>query len=355
MDHSAHLDSELLDSVAAPVFILDVKSSNEIIYRFWNKCAENLSDLPREAVLGKSALELYPGRYGRLAYEFHRKAALAGRVSTYEITLRFKSELRFFRTTLTPVLDEAGSVSMLTGTSVELTQERQQQQTQIQSEAETKALAKEMQQFLSMAAHDLRTPMRHVQAIAEILREDFQDLGDGKLELIGKLEKVGVTAMELIAEVLSYARATTITERCTSFELSELCSAIFAVLDPDERHDLSSCTGCIAGDDVALQIVLRNLLDNAVKHSGRDKVVVSIDFAVAEAGKLEFTVRDNGRGFDDPAIAFLDSGKFRRESGFGLLGVKQLLNSRGCTITAEALPGKTGSLIKFAFPGIVTS
>jgi len=53
-----------------------------------------------------------------------------------------------------------------------------------------------------MAAHDLRTPMNNVKTMADMLRHDFQDMGDGKLELINMLERVAVKSTNLINDVL---------------------------------------------------------------------------------------------------------------------------------------------------------
>ena len=344
-------DFQILDSVATPVFVLAVQPSGLIVYEAWNKEAVEQSGLPREAMIGKTAAEIYPGRQGSIPYEQHQKTARSGVCRTYEITLSLKGSLRYIRTTLTPVFSTDGRVTRLTGTSIDLTSEREHQLAVVQSEADASVLAGEMEQFLSMAAHDLRTPMRHVKLIAQMLREDFTDLGDGKLELIDRLETVGVKATDLISEVLAYARATTISERRRPFDFGELCSDIFSVLDPQEEHSLSGTSVRLEADDVALQIILRNLVDNAIKHAGRSPVEVKISVAVSELGKLDFEVLDNGVGFDNPAIAFLDSGNFRRESGFGLLGISRLVNSRGCKIAAETrLPG-TGSCVRFNYPG----
>ncbi len=345
--------SDILDNVAAPVFALKVSSSGKITYCAWNTCAERISGILREDVLGKSAIELHPGRYGRVAHQHHERAARLGETMSYEIKLPLNSEIRSVKTTLTPTLDDAGKVVELVGTSIDLTEELQQQRALIKTESESNALAKEMEHFLTMTAHDLRSPMQYVESIARTLKEDFQDLGDGKLELIEKLEKIGVEASVLISEVLSYARATNVIEKNKRFNLDELCSSIFAVLDPDGIHDLSSSKRAIFGDEVALQVVLHNLLNHAIKNAGRDRVMVAVDFEAASPEQLRFLIRDDGRALDDPAIAFLDSGEFLRESGFGLLGVKRLLNSRGCDIGAMAVPGEDGSLIHFTFPGRV--
>ncbi len=346
---------DLLDSIGNPVFVLDLRPSNWLQYIAWNQAAVDRSAIPREDVIGKTALEVYPGRLGRIAYERHAMVAKSGKADSYEIALPLKVGERTVRTTLTPLSEPDGQVRRLVGSTVDLSSEREQRQNRIQASAEITALTSEMEQFISMAAHDLRSPMLNVQNIAFMLREDFEDLGDGKLELIDLLENVGVQATSLITDVLSYARATNTQARQSVFDLEELCANIFVVLDPQSRHELTSVQAELFSDDIALQIILRNLVDNAIKHAGKESVDVRVSVREGAEEYLEFEVRDNGRGFDDPAIVFLGGGKFRAESGFGLLGIRRLINSRGGEISAEAPETGVGSIVRFTFPGKAVS
>ena len=111
----------------------------------------------------------------------------------------------------------------------------------------------------------------------------------------------------------------------------------------------------LEADDVALQIVLRNLIDNSLKHGSRKCISLFVGLDGEDGGMLGFTVRDNGCGLEDPKRAFLDSGKFTYDSGFGLLGIRRLLLSRGGNIWAEVPPHDVGTLIRFTLPGRIVS
>ncbi|WP_282604205.1 PAS domain-containing sensor histidine kinase [Pelagibius sp. Alg239-R121] len=345
---------DLLDSIGNPVFVLDLQPSRWLTYIAWNQAAVERSGFSKEQVIGKTAREIYPGRLGRAAYDRHAAVAESGMPASYEIVLPLSFDDRVVKTTLMPLRNAEGKVHRLIGSSIDLSSERQQQTARILAAAEVKALTSEMEQFVAMAAHDLRTPMLNVQEIAYMLRDGFEDHGDGKLELIELLETVSIKATTLISEVLSYARAVNAEIRQVEFDFGELCANIFTVLDPQEEHRLVSSAARLISDDVALQIILRNLIDNAVKHSGRGCVDVRICVAAAGDDCLEFTVRDNGRGFDDPSLAFLSSGTFRTESGFGLLGIKRLVNARGGKIHAEVPKDQAGTIISFTFPGKIS-
>ena len=202
-----------------------------------------------------------------------------------------------------------------------------------------------------MAAHDLRTPMNNVKTMADMLRHDFQDMGDGKLELINMLERVAVKSTNLINDVLSHAQATTAIKRLEEFELSQLCSDIMVVIDPTNQHYLNASHSRIAADKTATQIVLRNLMDNAIKHSGKSMVDLSVKVQEEREGVLSFVVNDNGHGFPDPTVAFLDGGQMQANSGFGLLGIRRLVTARGGDISAENIAGGEGSLVRFTLSG----
>ena len=195
--------------------------------------------------------------------------------------------------------------------------------------------------------------MRNVTQIARMLREGFVDHGDGKLEMIDMLEDIGAKASRLISDVLAYTRATTIDERSSKFHTGALCADIFAVLDPDGRHALSCDDALVEADEVALQIVIRNLVDNAIKHGKREPLSLFVGLEAEHDGLLEFSVRDNGQGLKNPRQVFLRGGKFTQGSGFGLLGIWRLLAARGGRIEAEDPSHGVGTLIRFSLPGRV--
>jgi PAS domain S-box-containing protein len=336
-----------LDFVATAVFVLDVDSDGQPVYSAFNAFAQSHSGLSVENVIGKTAKEVFPGRGGENAHARHLDVIRTGDPQEYEIRLEFNSKIRLIRTIINPHTDTYGNVIRLFGTSKDITQEEMGREVQ----ATVKTITNEMEDFITMAAHDLRTPMRNVHHIADMLRDDFEDLGDGKLDLIDLLEDVAIKATSLISDVLAHAQATKASEQVVTFDFAELCSELGNILDPLEIHNLKSSDGLIVGDKTAYQIVIRNLLDNAFKHGGRDKLELSISLLAHSETMMEVIVSDNGKGFENPGIAFLESGKMRTDSGFGLLGIRRLVQSRGGTISAEKPKAGRGSRIRFTLPG----
>ncbi len=338
----------LLDAVAAPVFVLDVEPSGRIVYSGYNRTALAIAGFALADVLGRTVEEVFAGRMGQVAYARHQQVARSAETSVYEVDLPMADRVRHMRTTMTPLLDAQGKVTRLVGTFTDITAENVINQ----ARAGAEVLSTEIEEFISLAAHDLRSPIRRVQAIAGMLRADFEDLGDGKLELIDMLEKVAVKTSELIVDVLEHARATGLQEEeRQEFDFGDLCADLSVMLDPLGEHAINHPGGSVAADRAALQIVLRNLMDNALKHSGRERVELEISLGAASPDMLEVSVTDNGKGFAKPALDLLAGGKLRPDSGFGLAGIRRLVASRGGHIEIEAADEAHGARVRATLPG----
>jgi len=348
-------EQSLLDAIACPLVVLDVSGDGDPVFSGWNKAAESVSNLSATQTLGRTVAEVFPGRVGRLTADRHNSVVISGAVQSYDATLALPSGERRVRTTLTPLCDSDGTVVRLVATAIDVTQEHRRTLSQVRRVVDVTTIANEMEQFIAMAAHDLRTPMRNVQILADGLRKDFQDLGDGKLELIDLLEDVGIKATSLISDVLAYARTTIGASEAQQFDLADLVEDVAAVIDPQEKHKINCDPVSITTDKTVLQIVVRNLMDNAIKHAARDCITVTVSVQSGPDGQIECQIMDNGKGFEDPTVAFLTGGTFRQGTGFGLLGIKRLILSRCGTITAENLETGSGTVVAFTLPGSVHS
>ncbi len=349
------MNLEALNYVPIPIVVLERSNDGAFNYLYINKAATIFSGFSQKQIEGRNPREVFPGRAGAQLAKRQEHAARQAQASNYTYPITLPRGEVWIETSLVPIRDADGSVYRLMATMQDRTTERKLQEDKLRSEIQMKSMESEIERYIAMAAHDLRTPMRHVQQIAELLREDFVDHGDGKLDLINMLEEVGVKSHTLISEVLSFARASSSDERKGLVDLAQLSADIFAVLDPRNDHALSADPGTLETDPIALQIALRNLVDNAIKHSDQSSASLHIGLHSARDGMLSFTVSDDGRGFEDPSIAFLEGGEFQHEAGFGLLGVKRLVCARGGEISAEHPESGQGARIRFTLPGKIAT
>ena len=209
--------------------------------------------------------------------------------------------------------------------------------------------------FLAMAAHDLRSPLRHIKGLLDEVRDGFQDMGDGKLELLNMIEDVGERARVFTNDVITYTWATHIEQSETSrIDLLDVATDIFNSVDPHGKHQLECPDKVVETDRLAAQISLRNLFDNAVRHGGNASMRLTLDVVdMPEIRSVRFTVTDDGKGAASPADFFVTATDYRKSSSFGLLGIKRLIEERGGEISAIELDDRPGSAITFTLPGFL--
>lgn len=342
---------ELLDDISSLIFVLKPDSNDDLTYVAFNRAALDVFKLKLTDILGFTAIHVYQGVHGQYDYDQHLKSHKSGKAISYELLLPVEGEVRSFRTHLKPTFDIHGNVVYLIGTSEDITAENELKALRLR----TKNVSKELEEFIYMAAHDLRSPMRSVHILADFLREDFSDLGDGKLDLIDKLENVSVQAISMLDEILQHAEITGTQESMETFNLSDLCNDILDMLDPNELNERCIDDTAIHADRVATQIVVRNLIDNALKHNPDSSVSLQIKTESMGAGFFAVTVKDNGQGMINPKLLFGSSDTPRSKSGFGLLAVRNLIKTRGGQIFSDAPEKGTGLSVTFTLPGTIQS
>ena len=335
-----------LDAIPTPVRIVRVDDCGIPVYSVFNEAALEADELLLKDIVGKTAKDVYPGLIGETAY----KNQLVVVNSKKPLVFEMKNGFQTFQTSLTPAMDENGSVSHIICTKIDITAEKRL----LISESSAEIRIREMEQYINMAAHDLRSPMRQVKSLTEFLIEDFEDLGDGKIDILKMMAKMSDNALSLITDVLNHAQATakrdTVTE---TFDFDILCTQIFAVLDPLSQNTLVCSPASIVADKVTVQIALTNLVDNALKHNGNKDVKLSIELEQQSTELIRYCITDDGKGFPQSTKEYFETNVLRSESGFGLAGVARMVRAHGGDIQPPSENGSCGGNISFTLPGVI--
>ena len=337
---------KLVDCVPTPIFVMDVTPCALPVYAHYNLAALEKTGRALEDIVGKTSIEVFGPEFGTAASEEQLETIASRKQRKYEYELPLKDEIRIVRTTLTPQFDAQGNVIRLIGNPIDVSIEWVAQN----AKAKLETISTEFEQFIAMAAHDLRTPMRNVLSLAELLEEGFENHGDGKLELIELLKDTSEKSMDLIADVLSYASTLNLSSTTTLYPLETMCQNLMHVLDPQGVHHIDCTPITLSGEKSVMQIVLHNLIDNALKHGNSKKMTLRCHARMLGSAEVEFTVSDNGRGFKNPGKLFLETGEFLVDSGYGLLAIRKLILARGGKITAFNDPETGGSAVIFTLP-----
>ncbi len=213
---------------------------------------------------------------------------------------------------------------------------------------------RELESFTYSASHDLRTPLRGIEGFSELLLEEHADqLDEQGREYLQRIQRATLHMSQLVNDLLAYSRLQQLTEQS---EPVDLAACVHTVAAPF-RDELEARHGQLSvemPDDLrvlanpkGLAIVLRNLIDNALKFTpASDAPRVRIE-AQAVGDRVRLNVSDQGIGFD---MKYHDRifGMFQRlhrqdqipGTGIGLALVQKAVERMGGSIQAESAPGQ---------------
>jgi PAS domain S-box-containing protein len=216
----------------------------------------------------------------------------------------------------------------------------------------------ELDKFAYIASHDLKSPLRGIDQLATWISEDLGDsIADSAKEHL-RLMRVRIHRMEnLLNGLLSYARAGRVEAHPEQVDTKVLVNDIY-----DLCHNHAPFQLRLVGDfpkvltlRVPLELVIRNLITNAIKHHDQATGVITIT-AKADGQKMVFEVADDGPGIPEDqierAFGMFQTLRPRDEvegSGIGLAIVRKTIEALGGTI---ALTPNTprGARFQFTWP-----
>ncbi len=228
--------------------------------------------------------------------------------------------------------------------------------------AQLEASNAELEAFAYSVSHDLRAPLRTIDGMCTVLREDWaNELGDEAVRLLRRIQGAVQRMGHLIDGLLQLSRVVRTQMEWHPVALSDLVEGIAEETRrryPDREVDVRVVPGLrIDGHARLLRVAFEQLLDNAFKFTGQrgSGAVVEID-AEEVGGKTRVRVRDNGVGFD-PDFARKLFGAFQRlhgveefeGHGIGLAMVERVVRMHGGAARAEGTPNE-GATIFLEFP-----
>ena len=237
-----------------------------------------------------------------------------------------------------------------------------------QTVTELKELDKVKTDFISIASHELRTPMTSVKgSLSLILSGNFASLDPDSREILTIAEKETDRLIRLINDILDLTKmeAKKLPLDKKWWDLGEIIQAavkgrggLFEVTKVTVRIQKSSEVIRALVDHVRIQQVITNLLSNAVKFSPAGSEVV-VYYGETETGAV-IKVRDSGPGIkaEDQPIVFEKfrstdprKSKIIKGTGLGLPICKALVEQHGGQIGLESEPGH-GCTFYFTVPEV---
>ncbi len=209
---------------------------------------------------------------------------------------------------------------------------------------------KELEAFAYSISHDLRAPLRSIDALGAILQDREADaMSEEGLRMLGLLRGSAQRMDNLINDLLRFARSSREPVRRTTVEVTALVHHCLDELRGDiEARQIEVTVGdlpaCQADLDLLRQ-VFTNVLGNAVKYTRKQKKPRIEIGALNGDSRPVYFVRDNGAGFDMRHATNL-FGVFQRMhradefegTGVGLAITARIIERHGGRIWAESQP-----------------
>lgn len=220
---------------------------------------------------------------------------------------------------------------------------------------------RDLEHFAAIAAHDLKSPLATIIGFVELLSENLQgQLEVDEAEYIQAIRRSSARMTLLIDRLLEYSSVGAENKPFESVSTSHIVKNVMEnlriVIENSNTHVHFSELPIVCGDVSLLSQLFQNFISNAIKFrsSNRDPEIY-ID-AKQEGEFWQFSIQDNGSGFDPKEkenifslFKRLDSVKEKSGSGIGLATARKVIEIHGGQVWAESQPG-VGSKFFFTLP-----
>ncbi|MEM7381207.1 MAG: PAS domain S-box protein [Bacteroidota bacterium] len=274
----------------------------------------------------------------------------SGEIETFTLVKRYikkDGETLLAKTSVSAFKNNKGEVTHQVAMIEDITEQRnlELQKEQLLKELETSNEG--LKEYAHMVSHDLKSPLRSLNALATWLQEDYKDVLDenGKNQLQMMQEKIeGMD--KLIDGILKYSSINRDTREQVQVDLNETVQHIREIIFiPDHvRIVIMNELPTLVADPTQMQQLFQNLISNAVVNIDKETGLVEVGSS-DEGTHWEFYVKDNGVGIPKEYHKkifeiFQSIGNEARSTGIGLSIVKKIVDLHKGKIRLESEVGE---------------
>ena len=319
----------------------------------WNPGAERIKGYRAEEILGQSFSRFFTAE-DLAAQKPVRELEIADREGHFEDEgwrLR-KDGTRFWaNVVVTPIRDGDRRLVGFVKITRDLTERRKQEEERLRL-AQAQEAIRLRDEFLSIASHELKTPLTALQLLLLNVRKLVARDDERLASKIERAQRIGDRLGMLVEALLDVSRIAR-GRLNLNVERFDLVDAVREVCE--RLRDSATSAGCelsivvdgpIPGswDRLRIEQVLMNLISNSVKYAGGSSIQVSLE---RQADQAVLEVRDQGPGIPEADLSRIFE-RFERVAsarhyggmGLGLYVARQIAEAHSGTITASNLPGK---------------
>jgi PAS domain S-box-containing protein len=329
----------------------------------WNTGAERLFGYTADEIVGQPISRLMPPDHRNDMVDILGKIERGERVEHFETVRLTKSGKPIpVSLSVSPIRDGTGRIIGAAKIARDISEQKTHQAERERLFREAEESARVREEFLSVAGHEMRTPLTSLQFLLHTIQKRFESgqtekAVEGLVRARAQLQRLS----GLTEELLEVAR---ITAGRLTLELEEVDLAELAREVADQQRESavragselrfeapSSVTGL--WDRSRLEQVVTNLLSNAVKFGAGKPITVRVE---ADAAGATLTVRDEGIGISssDQSRIFERFERAVSKHSYGGLGLglwimHQIVEAHGGQIRVVSQPGQ-GSTFRVELP-----
>ena len=221
----------------------------------------------------------------------------------------------------------------------------------------------ELGKFVSIASHDLKSPLRAVAWLTAMIEEDMEGKLPEEVQNNFNTIKQRVSRMEqLLNGLLEYTKSEKQESEVTEVDLNEIVEDFIPIEQNGKTPSFMIQAGMpkIHIEELKLRRVLSNIIDNAIRFNDKEQVAIMISTEVSEEETI-IHIEDNGPGIEEKyheKIFVLFQTLSRRDDhesiGVGLSIAKKIVEQRQGKIWLRSSLGE-GTRFSFSVPHVMKS
>jgi len=345
----------LIDNLPSHIFVKDSQGR----YLVSNQSHTRLLGAAQESdLLGKTVFDFFPPDVAR-GFAATDEELLRGGESIIEREERYAAQggSGWHSATKVPLRDAQGRITGLVGIRHDITARKQAEEALNFYTASLVRSNRELQDFASVASHDLQEPLRKIQAFSDRLKaRSGPALDETARDYLDRMQNAAARMQTLVNDLLTFSRVTSRAQPFVPTDLARVAREVLSDLETrleqtGGRVELGDLP-VIEADATQMRQLFQNLVANALKFHRPDAPPVVKVTCERDGDSVRLLVADNGIGFDEKYLDRIFTifqrlhGREEYEgTGVGLAVCRKIAHRHNGAITARSQPGQGATFI----------
>lgn len=306
-----------------------------------------MSGYTEDELLGKKAMDVLRTDNKEIISS-KLKLREIGKSDSYEVQVLDKTGIKkHWLLSAAPRFDENKNVIGSIGIHLDITNQKKLEFQKERLVEELEKSNKGLQEYAHIVSHDLKSPLRSINALATWIQEDYKDvLDEGGLHNLQLMQEKIASMDKLIHGILEYSTANSSELDSKKVDLNEVVAEVGETIYIPDHVELSvpEKLPVLLADRIKLRQLFQNIIGNAVVHIEKEKGLVEV-LCKETTSHYVFNIKDNGVGIPKEYHKkifeiFQSIGNKERSTGIGLSIVKKIVDRYGGDVWVDSELGE---------------